>query len=196
MQALTLAVSPPTRRRIYTKDTSSKPKRSAWKGIVAGAVGGFAASWVMGQFHALSNKAIGKVTSKETFRELQRAAADAQEATAKVADRVSQPLLRRKLRYSEKQRAKPIVHYAFGSAVGAVYGATAEYRPIVRKFAGAPFGAAVFAGADQLALPALHLTRKPTEYPPALHATEFGAHIVYGVTLESVRRLVRLILRA
>jgi hypothetical protein len=83
----------------------------------------------MGQFHGLCTKATGKVTSKETFRELQRAAADAQEATAKVAERVSRPLLHRKLRYSEKQRAKPIVHYAFGSAVGAVYGATAEYAP-------------------------------------------------------------------
>lgn len=174
----------------------SKRKRSAWKGIVAGAAGGLAASWLMGQFHGLSSKATEKVTSKETFRELQRAATDAQEATAKVAERVSRPLLHRRLRYSEKQRAKPIVHYAFGSAVGALYGATAEYAPVVRKFAGAPFGAAVFAGADQLALPALHLTKKPSEYPLALHATELGSHIVYGVTLEGVRRLVRLILRA
>ena len=172
-----------------------KRKRSLWKGIVAGAAGGLAASWVMGQFHGAAGKASEKLMPKEKFRELQRAAADAQDATAKVAEKVTRPLLGRHLRSRERERAKPIVHYAFGSAVGALYGASAEYIPVVRKFAGAPFGAAVFAGADQLALPALNLTKMPREYPLAMHATEFSSHLVYGMTLEGIRRLVRKILR-
>ena len=168
-----------------------KCKRSLWKGIVAGAAGGLVASWVMGQFHGVASKTSEKLMPKDTFRELQRAAADAQEATAKVAERV----LGRRLRSSERERAKPIVHYAFGSAVGAIYGTSAEYIPFVRKFAGAPFGAAVFAGADQFALPALNLTKKPPEYPLAMHGAELGSHIVYGMTLEGVRKLVRKFLR-
>ena len=172
-----------------------KRKRSLWKGIVAGAAGGLAASWVMGHTYGLASKASEKLMPKDKFRELQRASADAREATAKAADRVTRPLLGRRLRHHERERAKPVVHYAFGSAVGALYGATSEYIPVVRKFAGAPFGAAVFAGADQLALPALNLTRSPREYPLAMHGTELGSHIVYGMTLEGVRRLVRRILR-
>lgn len=172
-----------------------KRKRSLWKGIVAGAAGGLAATWMMGHAHGLAGKASEKLMPKDKFRELQRASADAQEATSKVAERVTRPLLGRRLRHSERERAKPIVHYAFGSAVGALYGASAEYVPFVRKFAGAPFGAAVFAGADQLALPALNLTKRPREYPLAMHGTELGSHIVYGMTLEGVRRLVRKILR-
>lgn len=172
-----------------------KCKRSLWKGIVAGATGGLVASWVMGQFHGAASKTSEKLMPKDTFRELQRAAADAQEATAKVAERVTRPLLGRRLRSSERERAKPIVHYAFGSAVGAIYGTSAEYIPFVRKFAGAPFGAAVFAGADQFALPALNLTKKPREYPLAMHGAELGSHIVYGMTLEGVRKLVRKFLR-
>ncbi len=172
-----------------------KPKRSLWKGIIAGAAGGLAASWVMGQVHGIAGKTSEKVMPKDKFRELQRASADAQEATAKVAERVVRPLLGRRLRQSERERAKPIVHYAFGSTVGALYGALAEYAPFVRKFAGAPFGAAVFAGADQFALPALNLTKSPREYPLAMHGTELGAHVIYGMTLEGVRWVVRKILR-
>lgn len=175
--------------------TWMKRKRSLWKGIVAGMAGGLAASWVMGQFHGVASKASEKLMPKGKFRELQRAAADAQEATAKAAESITRPLLGRRLRSSERERAKPIVHYAFGSAVGALYGASAEYTSFVRKFAGAPFGAAVFAGADQLALPALNLTKSPREYPLAMHATEFSSHLVYGMTLEGMRRLVRKILR-
>lgn len=171
-------------------------KRSAWKGIVAGVAGGLAASWVMGKFHGVCTKTSEAVMPKDKFRELQSATAEAMEATAKVAERVSRPILGRRLRYSEKQHAKPYVHYVFGGAVGALYGATAEYAPVVKKFAGAPFGAAVFVGADQLAVPALHLTKKPNKYPLAMHATEFASHVVYGMTLEGVRRLARRILRA
>jgi len=172
-----------------------KRKHSLWKGIVAGAAGGLVASWVMGQFHRVVDKTSEKLMPKDKFRELQRAAAEAQEATAKVAERVTRPLLGRRLRSSERERAKPIVHYAFGSAVGAFYGASAEYASFVRKFAGAPFGAAVFAGADQLALPALKLTKSPREYPLAMHAMEFSSHLFYGMALEGMRRLVRKILR-
>jgi putative membrane protein len=174
----------------------SKPKHSAWKGIVAGIAGGLAGAYAMGLFAELCTKTSEKVNDPRRHRELQRAAADAQDSTAKTADKILHPVLGRHLRSGERETAKPIVHYAFGSAVGALYGVAAEYTGVVRKFAGAPFGAAVCVGAHNVALPALNLTKKNGDYPLALHATEFGSHIVYGVTLEGVRRLARRILRA
>lgn len=171
-------------------------KRSAWKGIVAGIAGGIAGAYTMGLFAGLCTKASEKLNDPQCHKKLQRAAADAHESTAKTADRLLRPVLGRRLTSSERDAAKPIVHYAFGTGVGALYGATAEYVPVTRSFAGAPFGAAIFVGAHSHALPALHLTKSNREYPLTLHASEFGSHLVYCVTLEGVRRLVRRLLRA
>lgn len=176
--------------------TGPGQKRSAWKGIVAGIAGGMAGAYTMGLFANLCTKASEKMNDPNRHKKLQRAAADAHESTAKAADKLLRPVLGRRLTYSEKDTAKPIVHYAFGTSVGALYGATAEYVPVTKSLAGVPFGAAVFVGAHSLALPALHLTKSNREYPLTLHATEFGSHLVYGVTLEGVRRLVRRLLRA
>lgn len=175
--------------------TWPRRNRCGWKGIVAGVAGGLAGAYTMGLFADLCRKASEKVNDRKHHKELQRAAADAQEATAKAADRMLGPVLGRRLRYSERETAKPIVHYAFGSAVGGLYGVAAEYAPIAKSLAGAPFGTAVFLGAHSMALPALRLTKKNRDYPLALHATEFGSHLVYGITAEGVRRLVRRILR-
>lgn len=171
-------------------------KRSAWKGIAAGIAGGMAGAYAMGLFATFCAKASEKMNDPQRHKKLQRAAADAQEATAKAADKLLRPVLGRRLTYSEKNTAKPLVHYAFGAGVGALYGATAEYVPIAKSLAGAPFGAAVFVGTHSVALPALHLTKSNRDYPLTLHAAEFGSHLVYGITLEGVRHLVRRLLRA
>ena len=48
---------------------------------------------------------------------------------------------------------------------------------------------AVWAGADELAMPLLGLSRR--DYPLEAHLQAFTAHLVYGVTTEAVRRLFR-----
>ena len=52
---------------------------------------------------------------------------------------------------SEQDVAGPLMHYGFGIAVGAVYGALAETRPEVTRFGGVPFGLGVWASADEVA---------------------------------------------
>ncbi len=83
-----------------------------------------------------------------------------------------------------------MVHYLFGAAVGAAYGAAAEKLP-VNKVAGVPFGAAVWATADELALPAAGLAGSFQEYPASVHFKALATHIVYGITTEMVRRGMR-----
>jgi putative membrane protein len=56
---------------------------------------------------------------------------------------------------------------------------------------GAAFGTAVWLGADELAMPALGLSRRDVDYPLEAHAQSFAAHIVFGVTTDLVRRAVR-----
>jgi hypothetical protein len=71
------------------------------------------------------------------------------------------------------------------------YGATVEIAPAAKTLSGIPFGTILFAGADEIAVPAMGLSKSPAAYPIASHAYGLTSHAVYGVTTELVRRLVR-----
>src|SRR5262245_47334410 len=83
------------------------------------------------------------------------------------------------------------VHYAFGVTTGGLYGAMAGLKPATTAGAGLPFGAAGWLVADVLVVPALGLSKPPTEYPLSTHAYSIASHLVYGLTTEIVRSEVR-----
>ena len=109
----------------------------------------------------------------------------------KTADRISELVQGRHLTREEKKKAGPVVHYAFGALMGAVYGASGEVNPGANALAGIPFGAILFAAADEVALPVLGLSDKSAAYPLSTHLYGLVSHAVYGVTTETVRRMVR-----
>jgi len=150
-------------------------KRSAWKGIVAGLAGGLAGAYVMNQFQKGWSKAEQKLSGNGHSR-----SSNKPDATMLTANKLARPFLRRELTREEQKKASPIVHYAFAAAVGTGYGAAAEYKPLVRKFAGVPFGAALFAGADELAVPLFKLSKHPKEYPLSSHLYGLASHVAYG----------------
>jgi uncharacterized membrane protein YagU involved in acid resistance len=78
--------------------------------------------------------------------------------------------------------------------MGALYGALAEVAPQTTIGHGTPYGAAVWLGADEIAVPAFGLADGPAETPASTHLQALAAHLVYGVTLDTVRRLVRRVL--
>lgn len=171
---------------------NGRRKRNVWKGAAAGAIGGLVASWTMNQFQSLWSKASTSLESTQTRKSNGRARQEEGEnATVKTAEIITQKLARRRLRSSEKEKAGSFVHYGFGTLVGALYGAVVEYAPIAKSAWGVPYGAAVFVGADEIAVPALGLSKSPTEYPASQHANAFASHVVYGATLESIRRFTR-----
>jgi uncharacterized membrane protein YagU involved in acid resistance len=100
-------------------------------------------------------------------------------------------VLGRSLTRDEQDAAGPLLHYAFGGAVGGLYGAIAESRPGVTRLAGIPFGLGVWATADEVGVPAAALSRPPWERPLRAHTYSVLSHAVYGLTTETVRRLVR-----
>ena len=167
--------------------------RAVWKGAVAGAAGGLVASWVMNQFQAALSKASGAIGNDGSQADGQEASEQQSndDATMKAADAIAKSLLDRTLTKPEKQSAGPAVHYAFGSTVGAMYGAVAELVPRTTAAWGVPFGTAVWLGADEVAVPALGLSKAPVEYPLSTHASALAAHLVYGLTTDLVRRGVR-----
>lgn len=171
------------------------------KGAVAGLLGGLAASWVMNQFQAAVpatafKKLLGETDGQEGGSS--NGQGDQQEsaepATVKAAEAVSEGVLDHELADDEKAWAGPAVHYTHGSLSAALYGALAEHEPVVARGAGLPFGTALWLVADEGAVPALGLSKVPWKYPPSTHLYSFASHLVYGLSTEAVRRLVRRLL--
>ena len=176
---------------------------SIWKGMVAGLAGGLVASWTMNQFQAAWTR-IAEGTEKshgaqsmQPSQGSQGQGQDANEqddATVKTAKAISTNVFGHELQKSEKEPAGAAVHYAFGTLTGGMYGALAEITPQVTTAAGLPFGAAFWLLADEISVPALGLSKGPTEYPVSTHVYALASHLVYGATAELSRRAVRQIL--
>ena len=135
-----------------------------------------AASAVMNGFQALT---VGLVES------------GGEPATEKAADRASRAATGHPVRPERKAAAGDAVHYAFGAAIGAAYGATAERWSGVTAAGGTVFGMAAALLFDEIAVPALGLAAPLERSPPAAHAYAIASHLVFGMTAEAVRRLLR-----
>ena len=188
------------------RGSKRRDERNVWKGLAAGVVGGLVASYAMNQFQALWSKlAVGEERQHgaQTLqkgppghgvaRELQQRNDDEEDAdaTERAAEAISQGLFGHRLTKSEKETGGVVAHYAMGVTSGALYGATAELVPETTAGFGLPFGAAVWAVADEGVVPALGLSKPPTEYPLSTHAYALASHLVYGLAAEVVRRAVR-----
>ncbi len=165
------------------------------KGLAAGVVGGLVASWVMDEFQAGWSKLSESLeASQKSSKKKQKSEGGGEEqepATVKAAEAISENVFDHRLTKSEKKIAGPAVHYAMGATTGAIYGVAAELVPFATVGAGIPFGAAVWLIADDAALPALGLSKPPTEYPLSIHAYALASHLVYGLTTDVVRRALR-----
>lgn len=95
----------------------------------------------------------------------------------------------------QKNISAEAIHWGFGAATGAAYGALAEYVPTVTSKDGASFGMALVTLTHQGALPMMGLAGHPGEQTTREKTSEMTSHIVYGVVTETVRRIVRRLLR-
>jgi hypothetical protein len=181
---------------------SGRHQSKVLKGLVAGCIGGIVASWAMNQFQALlsePSKSDEESRDKKSTRQQGKSKQKKQEAeesgkedaTVKAATAVSEGVFDHKLTKSEKETAGPAVHYAMGMATGAIYGAMAEIIPPVTMGAGLPFGTVVWLIADEVAVPALGLSKPPNKVPISKHAYALASHFVYGLATEFMRRVVR-----
>ena len=93
----------------------------------------------------------------------------------------------------EQQRliAAETIHWGFGVAAGAFYGALAEFYPAATSRDGATFGLALMALTHNTALPALGLAPEPEDQSPREQTSEATTHVIYGVVAEKVRGFVR-----
>jgi|SRR5258708_5259244 putative membrane protein len=171
-----------------------KPK--LWKGLVAGSAAGLAGTIAMTQFQNLWSKTSEKLKPKgnEQSSSGNGPGQEAEDATMKAAGKVAEAAGHH-LSKEQKKKAGPIVHYAFGTGMGALYGTVVEVGP--RKLrrhdllSGVGLGGVLFAGVDEIAVPAMGLSKKPTEAPLSSHLYALASHLVYGLTTGAVRKAVR-----
>lgn len=88
----------------------------------------------------------------------------------------------------KKKKLSKTVHWSYGILQGGLYGAATNLRKRGGLGSGALWGAAMWLLGDELAVPALGLSRGATAYPPSQHLHRLGAHVVYGLTLGAVNR--------
>jgi putative membrane protein len=157
----------------------TNPNVNPLLGFLAGAVAGLAASLIMSRFHSLLQKVD---SASQPIGE---------DSTVKAASAISRTIFRCELTPKQKEVAGAIMHYGFGTSLGALYGTAVEFDPSLRTGWGMPFGVAAWLGAHVIAVPVLGLSDPITKSARRNEAVELGAHLVYGAAAESLRRLMR-----
>ncbi len=153
-----------------------------WKGALVGAGCGLLASAVM--------NVVPTIWSKIEPPKPMKGGKKADDATVRTAVRIADPVLSRDLKPHEKELGGAIVHFTFGTMVGALYGGLAQVVPPVTLGLGTAYATAVWLLGDEYAVPKLNLNPPDQEMKPADHLKYWLAHVAYGLTLDGSRRLV------
>lgn len=175
-------------------------------GVLAGALGGLAGTAAMYGIQRLldlrhrraTTQAVQEVSlrgGRQDIAQLKRTARRTgrrqQDATMRAAEAGASLFGMRRLPYRERHRAALALHYLFGAAAGALYGAASVRVPALRSQFGVAYGLAVWLVAAEVALPLLGLAKGPRAYPPRDHASAALSHAAFGATTEAVRRVLR-----
>jgi putative membrane protein len=154
-----------------TKVAAVKKHKSLARGLIAGLIGGLAGT-------------VARTFAQRIFPPHTHGELEPQELAVEcVAGDALSPVA--KARLSEGLR------WGLGATAGAAYGAVAEFYPEATARQGASFGLVLEALSREAALPALGLAAQPEDLTTRERGSQITSHVVYGVTTELVRRLVR-----
>ena len=145
--------------------------RSLAKGLLAGLVAGLVAT--------AAKSAVEKVYPPRTHGEPEPPSVLANKAAG------------HELAPVPKAVATESIHWAFGAAAGAAYGAVAEFYPAASSRGGVNFGMALMGLTHESALPAMGLAAAPQAQTSRERTSEMASHIIYGLVAEGTRRFVR-----
>jgi putative membrane protein len=146
-------------------------KKSLWKGLLAGGIAGLVAT-------------AAKSVAEKFYPPRTHGEPEPPEVLAEKV--VGHPL-----DADKKAVAGEAIHWGFGIAAGAAYGAATEFFPIVADKEGATFGLTLMALTHDSALPAIGLAAEPADQTPREHSSEAASHVIFGVVAERVRSLTR-----
>src|SRR3954465_14115040 len=133
-------------------------RTSTSRAVLAGVLGGLAGTLAMNYAQRLWTHAADRATpqsagGKHDARDWQERE-EGRNANELAAQAIATTIARRPLTYDELVLAAPLVHFAFGAALGAAYGwFVRDQRQLFRR--GAAFGACVWLLADEIGMPLL-----------------------------------------
>ena len=166
---------------------------------MAGVAGGITGSAAMLAFnHLLASVGLG-ADDRGRHDQHRRADAKPNDTDGTISDEPAsiqgtagpvEHLLGRRLPESSRRALGLVGHHLFGASVGGPYGLLASRAPAVTAGAGLAYGAFVWLAAAEVGLPAAGLARPPRTYPLSRHLASLGSHLVFGLTLEGVRRAI------
>jgi uncharacterized protein DUF1440 len=164
------------------------------RAILAGAIGGFMGTWAMSHTQRWWTLAADGTPSqsaggKHDARDWQERS-EGQNANEQAAEAIGERATGRPLTPDERRVGAQIMHYAFGTAMGALYGAQRALSREIRLRDGIAFGLGLWAIADEMAMPLLGLSRSTRNRPAEMHLQAAAAHIVYGGVTELTRGTV------
>ncbi len=170
-----------------------KPK--LWRGLIAGGAAGLAGTLAMTLFQNMWSKVSKKLNSNGRAQSSDSGSGEeAEDDTMKAAGKMAEAAGYH-LSHEQKKKAGPMVHYGFGTGMGALYGSIMELGPRELQqhalLSGVGFGSVLFVGADEIAAPAMGLSGKPRDTPLSSHIYGLASHVVYGLTTGAVRKAVR-----
>ncbi len=151
--------------------------------VIDGAIAGFVGSAVQDLYFRATSK-VTPETPKDVFAPPEPDQRQ-ETSTQTVARRVYEDLAQQG-ELVDKEYGGKLVHYAFGSGWGAVYGLLRgslprRSGPILTGAFASMFASIVWLVSDNVILPAFKLAAWPQKYPARVHAYAWSAHIAYGV---------------
>lgn len=146
--------------------------KSLWKGLAAGLVAGLVAT-------------AAKTLAERVYPP--RVQGDPEPPEEVLSERIAG----HPLGEEAKVAAAEAIHWGFGAAAGAFYGALAEFYPAATSKEGANFGLVLMSLTHSGALPAMGLEAPPEQQSRREQTSEAATHVLYGVVAESVRSFVR-----
>ena len=146
-------------------------ERSVWKGLVAGAIGGVAAT-------------LAKTVGEKFYP-------PRTEGQPEPPEVLAEKIAGHPLSSDSREISSEAIHWGFGITAGAIYGVIAEFYPAATAKEGATFGLTLMALTHETALPAMGLSEPAEDQSAREHTSEAATHLLFGVVTEKVRSLVR-----
>lgn len=174
--------------------------KNRWKGYVLGLCGGLAGVCAMNAFMTKTTPYFEKMAeaqqTKETPDESMSLVGKQQKGDESATEAVGRILYNKAAGEEPKSKELKktlgeIVHWGYGAKMGAAYGFMRPRNGALDLTGGLTYGAGLWLGGDEIALPLLGLSKAPNATPPAKHVQALAAHLVYGVTTAVTTNLLR-----
>jgi hypothetical protein len=179
-------------------------RTNRWKGFVLGGFGGVAGVLAM-RYYWKGAKAITGRDPRTVQKENQepqplddislvgKQHKEGESSTDAMGRIIYQSITGREPGDETKLALSYVIHWIVSMFASGAYGALRGPAYVPDFEGGTTLGVGLWLFGDELAMPALGLTKGPTAYPAELHAHALGAHIAYGLASSAVTQLLQAI---